>query len=266
MYRVNLIWRTEMRLTKEQHAEIRALWATGNFKKSELATQFGVTHQSITKIINKVIEDPALPNNVEPVIEEPKPKRKLKFAFLGSRELANKENESDAEVFFQVVYTCATLGIDYRSGGAIGADYISELAYCTAMDEGYVNTIEVYVPNSYYRAEQGMGNPLQSYHKVPDVDTYEYRKSIIELIHPKPSALTSFVMALHCRSINQLCGDDLESNVDAVVCWTKGGKVTGGTATAINLAGYLDIPVFNLGADTENVLDALEKFIEDNQQ
>ena len=246
-----------MRLTKEQHAEIRALWATGNFKKSELATQFGVSPQSITKIINK-------PTEVTDV-EEPKPKRKLKFAFVGSRELSNPEYEAEAEVFFQVAYTCATLGIDYRSGGALGADYISELAYRTALDEGHENDIEIYVPNSYYRAESGKDNPLQSYHRIPNKDTYEYRKEVIRGIHPNPSALTSFAMALHCRNVNELCGDDLESNVDAVVCWTERGKTTGGTATAINLAKYLEIPVFNLGANTEDVLNALEAYIEENQ-
>lgn len=252
-----------MRLTKEQHAEIRALWATGNFKKSELATQFGVSHQSITKIINKPTE--VTESSVTVPITEPKPRKKLKFAFVGSRELSDPSNEAEAEVFFQVAYTCATLGIGYRSGGALGADYISELAYHTALDEGHENDIEIYVPNGYFRAESSKDNPLQSYHVIPNKDTYEYRKEIIKSIHPKPSALTSFAMALHCRNVNQLCGDDLESNVDAVVCWTKDGKTVGGTATAINLAGYLDIPVFNLGANTENVLNALEAYIKENQ-
>lgn len=414
-----------MRLTKEQHAEIRALWATGNFKKSELATQFGVSHQSITKIINKPTEvtessvtepiteviptEPsfrgklaflsnmstyplqykgnhyessevlyhvlcnpehvdkftnlngyeakklarrlrnerpsndvrlkamtialrtkytqhkdlldklaALPDeklvewntwldehwgkstktgtgenylgrlhkyfkylyldlpipedckvfeqyDTKPEPEEPKPKKRLKFAFIGSRALSEPEYEAEAEVFFQVAYTCATLGIGYRSGGALGADYISELAYRTALDKGHENDIEIYVPNSYFRAESSKDNPLQSYHVIPNKDTYEYRKEIIKSIHPAPNRLTSFAMALHCRSVNQLCGDDLESNVDAVVCWTKDGKTVGDTATAINLAGYLDIPVFNLGANTEDVLNALEAYIEENQ-
>ena len=41
-------------------------------------------------------------------------------------------------------------------------------------------------------------------------------------------------------------GRDLDDDVDAVVCWTRDGKATGGTGMGIRIARERDIPVFNL--------------------
>ena len=45
-----------------------------------------------------------------------------------------------------------------------------------------------------------------------------------------------------------LLGETLDHPVDAVVCWTREGRVEGGTGMAIRIAEANGIPVFNLGS------------------
>ena len=47
-----------------------------------------------------------------------------------------------------------------------------------------------------------------------------------------------------------LLGEALDRPVDAVVCWTAGGRSEGGTGMAIRIAEDRGIPVFNLGTMT----------------
>ncbi len=44
----------------------------------------------------------------------------------------------------------------------------------------------------------------------------------------------------------QVLGSDLETPVSFVVCWTIGGKISGGTGQALRIAKDLGIPIFNL--------------------
>ena len=54
------------------------------------------------------------------------------------------------------------------------------------------------------------------------------------------------VRKLHARNVAVIGGAGVTVPVSAVVCWTKSGRVTGGTGLAIRLAEAADIPVFNL--------------------
>ena len=54
------------------------------------------------------------------------------------------------------------------------------------------------------------------------------------------------VRKLHARNVAVIGGAGVTVPVSAVVCWTKGGRVTGGTGLAIRLAETAGIPVFNL--------------------
>ena len=54
------------------------------------------------------------------------------------------------------------------------------------------------------------------------------------------------VRKLHARNVAVIGGAGVTEPVRAVVCWTKGGRVTGGTGLAIRLAEAAGIPVFNL--------------------
>ena len=67
-------------------------------------------------------------------------------------------------------------------------------------------------------------------------------------LHPAWDRCSSAVRKLHARNAAILLSDTLDSPVDAVVCWSEGGTVTGGTGMAIRIAEAHSIPVLNLGS------------------
>ena len=70
---------------------------------------------------------------------------------------------------------------------------------------------------------------------------------------------------MHSRNCHQILGYDLQSPVDAVVCWTPNGNVVGGTRTALLLAQDAGIPIFNLGRpDQDKVLEEIRQFLLDH--
>jgi predicted DNA-binding protein YlxM (UPF0122 family) len=233
-----------MRLTKEQHNEIIELYTNKVMTQAQLAKHYSVSAPAICKIVKKSSKVVVNKHNY------------LTFAFIGSRSLIKDEYSDQAEHFFNVVTKCAKLGINFRSGGADGADYIAEAAYSAAKSTA---KIEVFVPNKNFNEHLRRFSP--ECYIVPDETTFSFRRDVISQIHPSPKKLTPYGMRLHCRNVNQVSGDNLEHNVDAIVCWTPEGKTVGGTATAINIAEMLGIPVFNLGNTTVDVESTLLEFI-----
>ena len=70
---------------------------------------------------------------------------------------------------------------------------------------------------------------------------------------------------MHSRNCHQILGYDLQSPVDAVICWTSDGKIVGGTATALKLSMKAGIPIFNLGRpDQDKVLKEIRQFLLDH--
>ena len=68
-------------------------------------------------------------------------------------------------------------------------------------------------------------------------------------LHPAWERCSPAVRKLHARNAAVL-GLTLDRPVDAVVCWSERGAVTGGTGMAIRIAEARGIPVFNLGSMT----------------
>ena len=66
-------------------------------------------------------------------------------------------------------------------------------------------------------------------------------------LHPAWERCSPAVRKLHARNAAVL-GLTLDRPVDAVVCWSERGAVTGGTGMAIRIAQANGIPVLNLGA------------------
>ena len=69
-------------------------------------------------------------------------------------------------------------------------------------------------------------------------------------LHPAWGRCSPAVRKLHARNAAVLLGEALDRPVDAVVCWSAGGRAEGGTGMAIHIADDRSIPVFNLGAMT----------------
>jgi hypothetical protein len=118
-----------------------------------------------------------------------------------------------------------------RSGGAPGAD--------TAFELGAINK-EIYIP------WQGFNNSTSELYSLSQEAT-----DIAKSIHTAFNRCTQGAQKLHTRNVYQILGYDLKSPSEFVVCWTKNGKTIGGTATAINLAVSLGIPVYNLAVQKD---------------
>ena len=117
-------------------------------------------------------------------------------------------------------------GYTLRSGGAEGAD--------TAFENG--STLkEIYLP--WYKF-----NDNKSHLFSPTQEAFEMAGKI----HPDWDKLSWGAQKLHARNVHQVLGKDLKTPSEFLVCWTKNGKESGGTATAIKLAKLHNILVFNL--------------------
>ena len=69
---------------------------------------------------------------------------------------------------------------------------------------------------------------------------------------------------MHSRNCHQILGYDLQSPVDAVICWTPNGNIQGGTRTALMIAMREGIPIFNLGrADKDAVVQEIKYFLKE---
>lgn len=134
-------------------------------------------------------------------------------------------------------------GWTLRSGAAIGCD--------AAFERG--STLkEIYLPHEGFNNHNGIdATTLPMYSEAMDIAKH---------IHPIWRRCSLQAKKLHTRNVFQVLGADLMTPSDMLICWTVDGAngtskptsiMTGGTATAINLAVRNDVPVFNVANDDE---------------
>ncbi|QDP60468.1 MAG: hypothetical protein GOVbin1096_96 [Prokaryotic dsDNA virus sp.] len=122
-------------------------------------------------------------------------------------------------------------GYKLRSGGAKGAD--------SAFEKGIPRALkEIFIAND---------------------DLPRWTHVFTEYFHPAPHNLKDYGKRLMCRNAMQILGQDGDTPVEFVVCWTKDGKDSGGTGQAIRIAEYFYIPVFNL--KNEDAYEELKEFV-----
>ncbi len=155
-----------------------------------------------------------------------------------------------------------------RSGAANGAD--------AAFEKGADET-EIYLP------WEGFNNHRTGI-IAPTLDNYAMAREVASYIHPAWNSCNETSRKFHARNMYQVLGMDLATPSDFLICWTADGAngtsrstsiVTGGTASAINLAIRNDVPVFNIANDDEfhsvlNIsgigsLDALTELINEHR-
>lgn len=135
----------------------------------------------------------------------------------------------------------ARLQLVLRSGAAEGADQAFERG-CNynAGDK------EVYIP---WNGFQERREDVRTFLPLPEAG------DLAAKVHPHYRAASAPVKLLISRNMHQVLGQDLLTPSKFVICWTPDGctshlsyqpKNTGGTGSAIALASYQDIPVFNL--------------------
>jgi len=125
----------------------------------------------------------------------------------------------------------AVAGVSLRTGGAVGADQAFEVG-C--------------------RAVRG---PCEVFKPLDCPDWFEHAATY----HPNWAACSMTAMRLHARNSAIMLGAQLNAPVNFVVCWTPGGKVTGGTGQALRIAEAYRVPVFNMYYG--NAIDELERYL-----
>ncbi len=130
----------------------------------------------------------------------------------------------------------ARQGWHLNSGGAAGAD--------SAFAEGApADRRTLYLPWPGYNNHAGPDCRVLSPAEL------EPCLAIAARLHPAWDRCSPGVRKLHARNA-AILGVGAGRPVDAVVAWTPGGTVTGGTGMAIRIATDAGIPVLNLGSMT----------------
>ena len=189
----------------------------------------------------------------------------MRIALIGSRQLEQKQEYfEDIKLCYNVCMRLAQLGITFTSGLCeIGMDGIAQKAYSKAVDLGLAkeSQFEVYVADQYNIRRSTL--PRKHLAIVRNKDLISETERIASEVHPAWDRCNEWARGMHSRNCHQILGYDLQSPVDAVICWTPDGVVVGGTATVIRIAMKYDIPVFNLGVpDKESVLNDIKNFLE----
>ena len=189
----------------------------------------------------------------------------MRIALIGSRQLEQKQEYfEDIKLCYNVCMRLAQLGITFTSGLCeIGMDGIAQKAYSKAVDLGLAkeSQFEVYVADQYNIRRSTL--PRRHLATVRNKDLISETERIASEVHPAWDRCNEWARGMHSRNCHQILGFDLQSPVDAVICWTPDGKIQGGTATAIRISMKYDIPVFNLGvSDKKSVLNDIKNFLE----
>lgn len=157
------------------------------------------------------------------------------YAGIGSRETPDDILKLMSLIATRLNYGGWTL----RSGGAPGADSAFFHGACFSSAGA---PIEVYFPWPGFNDEVA---PFYVMSDNPPAETYEIAKQF----HPAWYKLTQGGRRLMARNTQQILGSSpgISPKTDAVICWTEGGKLKGGTAQALRIAEEYKIPVYNLG-------------------
>lgn len=161
------------------------------------------------------------------------------YAGIGSRETPKEMLEH----FDYIASVLANKEFTLRSGGAKGADSAFENG-CDRVK----GLKEIFLP------WRGFENSTSQLYNVSN----EAMK-IAATYHPYWYNLSQGAQKLQARNSYQVLGYDLNTPSNFVICYTKGGKGSGGTGQAIRIAKANNIPVFDFGADGTG--ERLQEFI-----
>ena len=191
----------------------------------------------------------------------------MRIALIGSRQLEQKQEYfEDIKLCYDVCMRLAQLGVTFTSGLCeLGMDGIAQKAYSKAVDLGLAkeSQFEVYVADQYNIRRSTL--PRKYLAIVRNKDLISETERIASEVHPAWDRCNEWARGMHSRNCHQILGYDLQSPVDAVICWTPDGAVVGGTRTALLLAQDAGIPIFNLGRpDQDKVLEEIRQFLLDH--
>lgn len=149
------------------------------------------------------------------------------YTGIGSRETPIEV----LEVFKNIGKYLGEIGYILRSGGADGADNYFEIG-CDISN----GKKEIYLP------WKNFNNNNSDLYFISD----EALK-MAERYHPYWNNLSDGARKLQARNCYQVLGYNLDTPTDFIICYTKDGKLKGGTSQALRIAKDYDIKVFNAG-------------------
>lgn len=162
------------------------------------------------------------------------------YAGIGSRETT----QEILQHFEYIASVLAKKGFTLRSGGAKGADSAFEIG-CDRVK----GLKEIFLP------WRGFENSSSKLYNISDE-----AMRIAATYHPYWYNLSQGAQKLQARNSYQVLGYDLNTPSNFVICYTKGGKGSGGTGQAIRIAKANNIPVFDFGE--EGTVERLQEFID----
>lgn len=165
------------------------------------------------------------------------------YAGIGSRETP----ETVLERMREIGKLLGETGWKLRSGGADGADINFE----RGCDEAK-GAKTIFIPWDKFeaRAEKEKTGyvPVRTAGQV-HVGVSKAAEELAAQYHPAWDRLSQGARKLQARNGYQVLERDLKTPVTAIVCYTDGGQMKGGTAQAIKLGVANGVKIFNLGSD-----------------
>lgn len=160
------------------------------------------------------------------------------YAGIGSRETPD---EVRAKIH-EFAKALNEKGYTLRSGGADGADSFFEEA---------AERMEIFLPwKGFNKRPKADLSPDKRYIQSPSQEAVELAEVAINGYSMRPHG----ARMLLARNMHQILGEDLETPVEFVLCWTYAGKMQGGTAHGMRLAKSRGIPVYNLARENDEDL------------
>lgn len=166
------------------------------------------------------------------------------IAGIGSR----KCPPDKLEVLTKIGSWCLENGVLVNSGHAEGSDY--------AFENGAQTNCVAFLPWHGFNGHLPLlGSGLVVGDKT-DLDDY------VDRFHYNHKYLSPGARKLMRRNVCQVLGLNGDSPVSAIVCWTPGGKLVGGTAFAMKLGQSFNVPIVNIHDKTfQGSIDSLREIL-----
>lgn len=145
------------------------------------------------------------------------------YAGIGSRETPAHV----CQMMTVIARKLSSFGYICNSGGADGSDAAFELG---------AKHKQIFLPWDGFNGRKANGT---------DYIVPHYNEELVRKYHPKVSALSEKGWKFMSRNSYQVLGRDLNTPVEFVLCWTREGKLKGGTAQALRIAKDKGIRIFN---------------------
>ena len=151
------------------------------------------------------------------------------YAGIGSRSTPSHQIDE----IIMLASKLSSEGWRLRSGGALGAD------------SAFAGPVP-HKQRTLYLPWRGFNGSRGDDCYILEGEEFDLCYSKAAQIHLAWNKCSPTTKKLHARNVAIILGPQLSTPVDAVICWTPKGGVTGGTGMGLRIAMRYGIPTFNL--------------------